>query len=63
MVIGEQLMEYMRQRGITQTQLACELGVATSQLNRWLRRGRMSRLWIEKLKNIGVLGFDLNQYR
>ena len=49
------LAQYMRDKGITQTEMACSLGIATSQLNRWLRTGRISRLWADKLKDMGII--------
>ena len=49
------LAQYMRDNGLNQVNMACQLGTATSQLNRWLRTGRMSRLWVEKLKGLGII--------
>lgn len=49
------LRDYMIREGLNQTQMACQLGISSTQISRWLRTGRMGRLWEEKLKNLGVI--------
>jgi len=49
------LQIYMERHGYNQTAMANRLGVATSQLNRWLKTERIGRAWIELLKAKGIL--------
>jgi transcriptional regulator with XRE-family HTH domain len=53
--ISERLSQYMLRRSLSQAELSRELGIKPPQLNRWLRKGRISRLWVEELKRLGVL--------
>lgn len=46
----KQLKAYMAKEKINQTQLACRLGVASGQINRWLKKGNLSGVWIQLLK-------------
>lgn len=46
---------YMERHEYNQTTMANKLGVATSQLNRWLKTERIGRTWIELLKIKGIL--------
>jgi uncharacterized protein YjcR len=45
----------MERHSYNQTDMANKLGVATSQLNRWIKTERISRSWIELLKAKGIL--------
>lgn len=49
------LQLYMERHGYNQTTMANKLGVATSQLNRWLKTERIGRAWVELLKTKGIL--------
>jgi hypothetical protein len=51
----KKLQLYMDRHGYNQTTMANRLGVATSQLNRWLKTGRIGRAWVELLKAKGIL--------
>lgn len=53
--IIKKLQYYMERHGYNQTMMANKLGVATSQLNRWIKTERISRAWIELLRTKGVL--------
>jgi transcriptional regulator with PAS, ATPase and Fis domain len=51
----KKLQLYMERHGYNQTMMANKLDVATSQLNRWLKTERIGRVWIELLKQKGLL--------
>lgn len=51
----KKLQLYMERHSYNQTDMANKLGVATSQLNRWIKTERISRSWIELLKAKGIL--------
>ena len=50
-----QIEEYMRENNLNQTAMAVRLGIATSQLNRWLKNKRIGNAWIMLLKEKGVI--------
>ena len=46
----KELEEYMFENQFTQTDMANYLGIAVTQLNRWIATKRMSKSWVELLK-------------
>lgn len=51
----KKLLLYMERHDCNQTNMANVLGVATSQLNRWIKTERMGRAWVELLKAKGII--------
>ncbi|MFC1594098.1 helix-turn-helix domain-containing protein [Candidatus Omnitrophota bacterium] len=51
----KQLEDFMLKNQFTQTDLANYLGIAVTQVNRWLKTKKMSKAWIELLKAKGVV--------
>ena len=50
-----QMKQYMAREGLNQTDLSIRLGVATSQLNRWLKTERIGKAWIALLKEKKII--------
>ncbi|MFC1594121.1 helix-turn-helix domain-containing protein [Candidatus Omnitrophota bacterium] len=51
----KQLEDFMCKQQFTQTDLANYLGIAVTQVNRWLNSKKMSKAWIELLKAKGII--------
>ena len=51
----KQVQEYMREHNLNQVELAVKLGIAHSQLNRWLKTKRISKAWIALLENKKII--------
>jgi len=49
-IVIKELKEYMFKNQFTQTDMANYLGIAVTQLNRWIATKRMSKSWVELLK-------------
>lgn len=51
--IVDDLKKYMKKKNLTQAQMAEELGICPTQVNRWLcRRTGVSRVWRRLLRPI-----------
>jgi len=51
----ERLRNYMLKEELTQTEMANRLDISITQVNRWLRKGKMSKAWIALLRNKGII--------
>ncbi|MFC1594138.1 hypothetical protein ACFL38_02300 [Candidatus Omnitrophota bacterium] len=51
----KQLEDFMFKQQFTQTDLATYLGIAVTQVNRWLNTKKMSKAWIELLRMKGIV--------
>ncbi len=50
-----QIKNYMESNRLNQTAMANKLGIATSQLNRWLKTARISNAWVSLLKEKRII--------
>lgn len=53
--ISRQIKEYLTRKGKTQYKLAQELGIPPQTINRWIRTGRINQIYLQMLKNKGVI--------
>lgn len=50
-----QVEKFMFKNKFSQTDMANYLGIAVTQLNRWLRTQNMSKAWVELFKAKGIV--------
>jgi len=53
--ISKEIKDYLEEKDMTQYKLAQDLGIPPQTITRWIKTGRINQIYLQVLKNKGVV--------